>query len=305
MKPYPSICRLVPAIALAVVVSFLLGACASKAKLIQTGAAQFESESLAAIQKMDDLRQREIASPPMSSQKASEFFVKAVKNSTAPISDATLNILMEPTKINAGKSDAQWQSFLQKLRMQHSAFTDTFRSLDRGSMLGASRVGETVPVLDKLIGQMAAMASSIRKNPAAFIGERAAIAAELERVRGSRPYNDITDMKLLDIERRLRDVVAAENRASTETMGQTLKAVKIGTELRKLLVAYDNVTLDDIAEGLSEAFRLAGSIQGVDLSRLKAESDGIIMQINENSELKGFLAASLEEINAARASTGK
>ena len=300
MKPSPSgYCRFI-AIHFLITILILLGACANKAKLIQAGAAQFESESIAAIQKIDELRHREIETAPLSKEKASAFFVKAVKNSSKPFDRAALKVLEDPARFDTQESDASWELFLQNLRLQYSTFADTFASLDRGGLLGAPRVPETIPVLDKLIAQMVAAASSIKQNPAEFIGERAAIAAELEELRNQKPYNEVTDIKLLDIERRFRSVVASESEISRDTMERALKAAKLGSQLRVLLINYDNLTVDDIAEGLSVAFRLAGTIPGLDITRLKAETDNVVMQINNDPELKDFLDKSFSEINAAR-----
>lgn len=298
MSPSPS-CRFI-AVHLLIFATILLSACANKAKLIQAGAAQFGTESLAAIQKIDELRHREIETNPLSKEKAAAFFVRAVKNSGKPIDRAALKVLENPAGFETQGSDASWQLFLENLRLQYSTFTDTFASLDRGGLLGAPRVAETIPVLDKLIAQMAAAASSIGQTPAEFIGERAAIAAELEELRSQKPYDNITDIKLLDIERRFRETVAAEGEITRDTMEQAVRAAKLGSQLRMLLINYENLTVDDIAEGLSVAFRVAGTIPGLDVSRLKSETDNIVTQINSDPELKGFLDRSFSEINAAR-----
>ncbi len=280
--------------------SMILGSCAHKAKLIQAGAVQFEVESLAAIQKIDELRRKEVEAAPLSKEKASDFFTKAIKQSTGSIDNRTLNMLVQPLAANMQKSEAQWQAFLQSMRLQYSTFAETFTSLDKGSLLGASRVPETVPVLDKLVAQMVATASSIKEKPAEFIRERAAIAAEIEDIRDKKPYTEVTDIKLLDAERRLREIVTAEEQITKDTIGQVLKAAKVGSELRKLLINYNTLSIDDIAEGLSYAFKLAGNIPGLDISGLKAEADSITAQINNDATLKEFLDKALAEISAAR-----
>ena len=175
--------------------TLLLVACANKAKMIQVGASQFEIESLCAIEKIDELRRKETEAKPLQREEASEFFVKAVKNSTGSINLETLRLLISPLTTEMPKSEVQWQAFLEKLRKQYTTFSATFASLDKGSLFARSNVEETIPILEKLIAQMAAMAKSIEENPAEFIREKAAVAAELERVRDSRPFTEITDLK--------------------------------------------------------------------------------------------------------------
>ncbi len=280
--------------------SLILGACAKKAKLIQAGATQFEAESLTAIEKIDKLRRKETEVAPLPPEEASEFFVKSVKNSTVPITLESLRIIIDPLKTEAPKSEAQWLAFLQKMRRQYTTFTATFASLDKGSLFAAPAVKETIPILDKLIVQMAAFAQSIKNKPAEFIRERAAIAVELERVREAKPFTETTDLKLLELERRLRDVAAAERQMTRDTIEQALKAATLGTELRKLLVSYDKLSVDDIAEGLSIAFRLAAGIPGLDLSGLKAATDNLVTEIKGDQVLKTFFNTALSVIDEAR-----
>lgn len=284
--------------------SLIFGACANKAKMIQAGATQFEAESLAAIERIDELRRKETEATPLPREQASKLFVELVKKSTGQINLETLETLREPLKTKTPKSEAQWQAFLQKMRQQYTTFAATFASLDKGSWFAAANVKATIPILDKLIAQMAAFARSIQDHPAEFIRERAAIAAEMEQVRERRPFTEVTDLKLLELERRLREIAAAEEQITRDTIEQALKAATLGTELRKLLVNYDKLSLDDIAEGLSIAFKLVGGIPGLDLSGLNAVTDDLITQIKADESLRKPFETALSEISSARRTPG-
>ena len=48
----------------------ILGACAKKTKMVQAGAAQFEGQSLAAIEKIDELRRKETEAAPLPPDRA-------------------------------------------------------------------------------------------------------------------------------------------------------------------------------------------------------------------------------------------
>ncbi|MBI4524790.1 MAG: hypothetical protein HY695_13385 [Deltaproteobacteria bacterium] len=280
--------------------TIIISGCAQKAKLIQVGAAQFGAESVAAIDKIDELRRKETEAAPLPPEKASQLFVEGVKKSTGPIDLQMLRLIIDPLKAGAPKSEAQWQAFLQKLRQQYTTFAATFASLDKGSWFARSAVRETIPVLDKLTAQMTAFAVSIQEKPAEFIRERAAIAEELERVRDTKPFTPITDLKLLELERRLREVRAAEEEITRNGIEQAVKAARLGAELRKLLLDYDKLSMDDIAEGLSFAFNIAGAIPGLDVAGLKAESDTLMKMMREDETLRNFAEAALSEINTAR-----
>ncbi len=281
--------------------TILVSGCAQKAKMIQVGATQLATESVAAIDKIDELRRKETEATQLPPEKASQLFVDGVKNSKGPIDLRTLRTISDPLKLNTPKSDAQWQVFLQKMRQQYNTFAATFASLDKGSWFAGSAVKETIPILDKLVAQLTAFVASIKNNPAEFIRERAAIAEEMERVRDTKPFTQVTDLKLLELERRLREVGAAEEQITRGTIEQALKAAKLGNELRKLLLDYDKLSVNDIAEGLSIAFSAAGAIPGLDISGLKAEADALMKTMKEDKTLSDFADAALFEINNARA----
>lgn len=61
--------------------TILVSGCAQKAKMIQVGATQFATESVAAIDKIDELRRKETEATPLPPEKASQLFVDGVKNS--------------------------------------------------------------------------------------------------------------------------------------------------------------------------------------------------------------------------------
>jgi hypothetical protein len=281
-----------------------LSACAQKAKTIQIGAIQFESESLAAIEKIDALRRQETQATPLSPQEASAFFVEGVKKSTGKITRQTLGLLLEPLQLDLPQSEAQWQTFLVAMRQQYTTFAVTFASLDKGSLFASSAVPKAVPILDKLIIQMTAFAQSINNNPAEFIRERAAIADELEQVRDKKPFTEATDLKLLELEKRLREVVAAEEQMTRDTIEQALKAATLGTELRKLLLDYSKLSVNDISEGLSVAFKLVAGIPALDLAGLKEATDNLVNEIKSDEQLASFFDTALSEISQARAAGG-
>lgn len=301
MKPCKWKCSIVLSIGVVLLASLLLSGCASKAKAIQVGASQFKAESDSAITKIDDLRKKESAPAPLAPEEASKFFVQGVKKTSGPISRSKLRTLMDPTQLKMPKSEAQWQAFLKKLRQQYSAFEATFASLEKGSLLAASEVKQMIPILDKLIAQMAAFAQSIKEAPAEFHSERAQIAAEIRQVRDTQPFNEASELKLMDLHRRLKEISVAENQITQETIAQVLKAAETGMKLRQLLINYDRLSVDDINEGLSQSFKLAAGIPGLDIAALQAKTDELMGAVNNDENLKGFFDTAFAEVHQARA----
>ena len=153
MKQHDSTARFAARLILCFLAAAALGACASKAKVIEAGAAQFGNESLAAIQRIDDLRLRETSTLPRAPEDQVNLFIKLVEKSTRPIDRATLKFLENPEKLKFAKSNAAWQSFLADLRAQYKAFAAIFVNLEKGSLFAAPAVKESAALIDPLIGQ--------------------------------------------------------------------------------------------------------------------------------------------------------
>lgn len=278
---------------------FSITGCAEKARTVQVGASQFLSESNAAIDGIDALRRAEVTAPPLPAAEAADKFVQLVEGSKQPITGATLAILLNPGAIATPGNEQEWQALLGKLRGQYAAFAAIFGSLDRGSLLAAPDVKRAIPLLDPLTAQMAAFAKTLQANPAVFIAERAALAADLEQARDdARLTADQRRAALLRLRQRLLDVAAAEQRITAETTVQCLKAARLGLALRKLLAAYDTLTSGDLMEGLAVAFQVAGSVSGRDLSGLQARTDGVVAELTATPELKALFDTALGEVGA-------
>lgn len=274
-----------------------LAGCAQKAKTVQVGAAQFLAESNAAIDGIDALWRAEVTAPPLPAGEAADKFVQLVEGSKQPITNATLAVLLNPGAVSAAGSEREWQALLDRLRRQYATFAAIFASLDRGSVLAAPAVGRAIPTLDPLIAQMAAFARTLQDHPAMFVAERAALAADIERVRDDpRLAAAQRRSELLRLRQNLIDLAAAEQRMTAETTAQCLKAARLGLELRKLLAAYDTLTADDLSAGLAVAFQVAGTVSGRDLSGLRAKTDGVVAELTATPELKALLDAALAAV---------
>lgn len=281
--------------------ALLLGGCAEKAKTLQIGAAQFESESLAAIDRIDELRRLETAVAPRPEADLVQLFHNLVLNSTGTIGPKELASLSDPLRQRRVANDDAWQRYLGELRNQYVTFRSVFASLDKGSLLAAPNVEETAQILGKLIAQLVAFADSTKQTGARFTRERAALAAEIMSIRDNAALPKEAKQSMLSVARgRLLDVVAAEEEASRAVIEQCLKAAIVGRELRDLIAAYGRVSVDDIAEGLSKTISVAAQLTGRDLSSLSTRSDSIIKEIKTDPQLAAFFDEALNDLQGAR-----
>lgn len=278
----------------------LVSACANKAKVIQTGAAQFNNEAQLAIDKIDELRRREVSLSPIGDAEAENVAVDLLMKSSRPIDQDTLEFLRKPGDLGPLSSEAGWLKFLAKLRSQYRAFAAVFSNLDKGSLFAGAPVEEAVGVLDPLVGQMAAFAKSMSEHPVTFVSERADLADQMEGVRESDAKDGVKRERFAELHRRLVAMADEENRLNEEATAQALKTARLGMELRGLLSEYNTLSVDDIAEGITKAFELADDIPGLDLAELQGETMVLLDQVNEDPGLKSALDDGFRTISTAR-----
>ena len=287
-------------LAVLVAATLALGGCAEKARTLQVGAAQFETESLAAIDRIDDLRRQELAAPPVSDAEAMANFVRFAGNADQAISDRDLRDWLHPLDADLGDAEAEWETFIGKLRAQYAAFAGIFASLDRGSLFAAPAVKEAEVPLMPLIVQLAGFARAAENNPAQLWRWRAAIAEEMDVIREDSTIQDSEKRVRFEAQyRRLKEVEAEEARLTRAVMEQCLKAVIVGRELRSLIIRYDKLSVDDIANGLSTALSLAGQATGRDLSSLSNRTGEVVASINADPDLKVLLDTAIGEAQTA------
>lgn len=285
---------------LVVVAAVAVAGCAQKAKSVQLGAAQLKLAANEAIDKIDAMRQAETSAPPQSASEAADKFVSLVEGSSQPISNDTLSILANPLSFGSAQSEKEWAAVLSTLRSQYAAFASVFENLDQGSLLAAADVKQAIPPLDKLTAQMAAIAKTLQENPAVFVVERGFLAADLEAVRDSATLSaDQKRTQLLALRDRLLAIVSREEQVTNDAVVQALKTARLGVELRKLLAAYDTLTLDDLMDGLQVAFQATSTITGRDLSSLESKTDDVIAELKATPGVEPLINAALETVSSA------
>jgi hypothetical protein len=76
----------------------------------------------------------------------------------------------------------------------------------------------------------------------------------------------------------------------------------VGKNLRQLLVDYDKLSIDDVADGVTQAFALVQGILGLNTQQLQGKATALFDELDANPALKGFVSQSLQEVQASRAS---
>ena len=277
--------------------------CAGKARTLHLGVTQFQVESIAAVDAIDDMRKKEIAPEERSPVESTNSFVDNVLKSKRKAA-GRIERWIDPFKpVPKPETEKEWAKLIQNLKDQYLTFVRIFDEIERASFTGRAVVEESVPHMEKLVAQLAYFADAINQNPAQLLSRRSALIAELEKIRktiGDTAAEDVpmeTRNKIAEWREKWLVLMAAENELTRKTSEQCLKAVTLGLEVRRLMITYNQVSLQDISEALSTAFSLAGAVTGEDFSNLQARTEWVVQEINADPVWTSATKQLLKEIS--------
>lgn len=291
-------------IVVAVVGFILLAACAGKAQSLRTGSTQFEIESLAAIDAIDEMRRLEIAPNAMSSAEQIDEFVTNALTSNNPANQDRIELWMNSNVVSISTVDPDWTEFLGELRGQYAAFAGMFDQLENASFFARNKVPEATPYVRKLTAQLLQFANVININPPRLLQRRSALIVDLDTIRNDAQLDEAA--KRTQISRwhdRWLSLVADEEELRRRVVEQCIKAAIIGREIERQIVNYNKLSLGDISEGIRTSLQLAGDISGQDFSDLQSRTDAFLAEIQNDPDWKRLADAALTEVNGALAAS--
>ncbi|MGY9057971.1 MAG: hypothetical protein ACKVGZ_20670 [Alphaproteobacteria bacterium] len=160
-----------------------------------------------------------------------------------------------------------------------------------------------MPTLDPLVGQIAAFAKSLSAQPVKFLRERADASVRIELTRDDTALSPAQKrLKLGDFHDELLAMTKEEGAINKAAIAQCLTTAVAGKNLRQLLVDYDKLSIDDVADGVTQAFALVQGILGLNTQQLQGKATALFDELDANPALKGFVSQSLQEVQASRAS---
>ncbi|MBW4471927.1 MAG: hypothetical protein KME45_16195 [Stenomitos rutilans HA7619-LM2] len=298
--------------------SSLTGCNVEKARAIQSAAVQFKSESLAAIQAIDDMRKQELEPPPRSQSEIRSDFVTGILNSKSDINASLIDLAIDPYK---PPDDPEWNTFTADLRNQYETFATIFDKLDAGSLVAVDEVRQSAEHAKTLTVQMALFADAVSKNPPVLYRYRNAIVVKLRKQRQA--YQSLQTQlkanhgsidaspqasrdKLRDIENQVGEIMGEwqqvklqEQKLLESTLTQCLKAAVLGKELGNLINRYDQLDLNTINALVPRILNIAGGISGRDVSFLRVKTTSVIGEINQDPLWKGAANLALGQVNTA------
>lgn len=296
----------------------LTGCNVEKARAIQGAAIQFKTESLAAIQAIDDMRKQELEPPPRSSAEVRSDFVTGILNSKSDINAALIDLAIDPFK---PPDDPQWNTFTADLRNQYENFAGIFDKLDAGSLVAVDEVRQSAEYGKTLTVQMALFADAVSKNPPVLYRYRNTIVVKLRKQRQAyqtlqlqikSSYGSVDASpqasrdKLRDIENQVgeamgewQQVKLQEQKLLETTLAQCLKAAVLGKELGQLISRYDKLDLNDINLLVPRILNAAAGISGRDFGFLRVKTASVLGELKQDPLWQGAASLALEQVNTA------
>lgn len=244
------------------------GCTPEKARALQALAVQFRIEALAALDLIEDARQRELEPAPRERVEAIREFSEALLGYPGPITPDVIAHAADPYRLERPETD--WDRQLAELRTQYATFADMLGELAAGSYFAREAIAESKELVTDLTAQMLAMARVFESNPPMLIQRRAALIAEIERVRTSGLDTEAKLETLSGYLDRWESLVRSEQELGRAIIAQCLRAATIGKQLRRLADEYERLDLDTIASIAATTLDSAGTITGRDTAALQS-----------------------------------
>lgn len=280
----------------------LLAGCATpeKAQALRVAALQFEQESLAAINLLENSVEREQSLPDAAAGETERAFVRNVRDFSSPlILPKDLDFLIDPDA-QTGSQEAQ-QSLndtFGRLRTHYTAFASMFDDLEQGSYFAAGAVAQAKEHAMRLTAQLTRIADNTTRSPPMLLRQRGYFAGEINLIRtaasnGTMPNSDV-DRRLIEVHRGLRKMQDEEAALKRGIVEQCLKAAVIGMEVTRLIENYDKIDLNGIVAVIGNATSAAGELTGKDFSSLSLRAEVIRERIRNDPDFNRVVGNLLE-----------
>jgi hypothetical protein len=297
-----------------------------KARSLQAASLQFRTESLAAIDAIDNLRKRELEPAPRSATEVRQSFVNRLLNSKSELNGDLIDLAIDPFR--APKVE-EWDNFVKDLKSQYAGFSAIFAQLEGGTLVGVGEVKKSAEYAKTLTVQMALLSDAIAANPPVFTQSRSRVVIRLKQVRQdyqttqaklqAREAGATTAETLPQLTNRRQDL---ENQAA-ELMGQwqqikldeqqlleatvtqCTRAVTIGKELIELANHYDDINLQQFNLTLPRIFATANQLTGRNYSAVQGQSDRLLKDLQTDPFWRTVTQQVLDRANNAAASRSR
>ncbi|WP_009631348.1 hypothetical protein [Synechocystis sp. PCC 7509] len=290
---------------------FISGCTPEKARALRLAAIQFKVESLAAIQAIEQMHQREIASPPLSQTELRNNAIDNILTSKKEIFlPQDLDFLIDPDKPQIDpQAQVAWQAFINKMNTQYTTLAAIYDEVENGSLLATDAVKKSAEHARILTLQMAAFATVIDKHPPILLQDRIVVIADIDTLRkqyqqkrneGEPDENlQLLKDKAGELYDQWQQIAVDEQKLRETTLAQCLKAAILGKELTQLIERYNKINLDDLNSIIARVLDTTAAITGQDYAALKTRATNVFAEIKNDPIWSKAADTALAEVNNA------
>ena len=301
------------------IASLSLGGCSvEKARALQGAAVQFKTESLAAIDAIDQMRQRELEAPPRSQSEIRQGFISRVLNSKVDLNSAVIDLAIDPFQ---PPKVAEWDDFIVDLRSQYEGFASIFDKLNSGALISQAEAKQSAEYARTLTVQMALLADAINKNPPMLGQYRSRTIVKLKKLRqdyqtlltrlkaGDGSETQQMNQRKSDLENQAGELMnewqqikQEEQKLLETTVVQCTKAATMGKELVEVANHYDDLEISQLNTLIPRILTTAAAFTGRDYGAVRVKATNLVSQIQSDPLWSGVTKTLLDRANTAAAS---
>ena len=296
----------------------LSGCSVEKARALQGAAVQFKAESLAAIDAIDQMRQRELEAPPRSQADIRQGFISRVLNSKVDLNSAVIDLAIDPFQ---PPKVAEWDDFIVDLRSQYEGFASIFDKLNSGALISKNEAKQSAEYARTLTVQMALLADAINKNPPMLGQHRSRTIVKLKKLRqdyqtlltrlktGDGSEIQQMNQRKSDLENQAGELMnewqqikQEEQKLLETTVVQCTKAATMGKELVEVANHYDDLEVNQLNTLIPRILTTAAAFTGRDYGAVRVKATNLVAQIQSDPLWSGVTKTLLDRANTAAAS---
>ncbi|MFH1803762.1 MAG: hypothetical protein ABID63_02605 [Pseudomonadota bacterium] len=255
-----------------------LAACSQKAEALRLSVHQFGTATETAFDAYGDAHTAQFAPVPKSISARQADFMANVEQFTGTVTPENLPVLLDPDAVRIDPAvTQQWQNTLRDLRNQYQTFVAIFTRIGDGSALGASAVKESGPILEKLRGQLDAIAADLAQNGPQYLVRRGALIAKLNQINSA--SHDSDNAKSLHLQIWWQDwqaLMAAEQALQADTLRSFLTASELGAHLQTRIDTYAQLDMTALMAAAAQGISLVDHIHSLSPEELVTQGTALI-----------------------------
>jgi hypothetical protein len=198
-----------------------------------------------------------------------------------------------------------WNSFLQEMNDQYTSFSKIFDDIEQASFAGKDSVQKAAPHIKVLTAQLVFFADQVARHPPQLLQRRSALITKLNDIKTAEVSLGEKRRRIAEWRDRWLSLLAEEDQLARQTIEQCLKAAAIGRGVSRQIEAYNDLSLDDISDGLNRLLATASAFSGQDLSGLQADVKRVAADIKADPTWARATDVAIRKVNDALAARGK